>query len=86
MISEIEAFLDEGVDIDKSMLAEPSRECSSMFLTIASARLPCWTTLSRLPRRVSVISLMSERSLFVEDAVKRVPQFVDQFAETPRNY
>ena len=28
---------------------EPWRECSSMFLTIESARLPCCTTLSRLP-------------------------------------
>ena len=34
-----------------------------MFLTIALARLPCWTTLSRLPCSVSAISLISPRSL-----------------------
>ena len=34
-----------------------------MFLTIASARLPCCTILSRLPRNVSVISPISARSL-----------------------
>src|SRR5262249_7396220 len=42
---------------------EPSRECSSMFLTMASARLPCCTTLSRLPCNVSAISLTSARNL-----------------------
>ena len=40
---------------------EPSRECSSMFLTIASARLPCCTTLTRLPRNVSISSVISLR-------------------------
>src|SRR5262249_5851578 len=43
---------------------EPSRECSSMFLTIASARLPCCTTLSRLPRSVSVNSVISARAFW----------------------
>jgi hypothetical protein len=27
----------------------PSRECNSMFLTMVSARFPCWATFSRLP-------------------------------------
>ena len=34
----------------------PARECSSMFLTIESARLPCCTTLSRLPCSSSINS------------------------------
>ena len=34
-----------------------------MFLTIASARLPCCTTLSRLPCSVSAISVISALSL-----------------------
>src|SRR3974390_1864902 len=40
---------------------EPSRECNNMFLTIASARLPCCTTLSRLPRNVAINSVISSR-------------------------
>src|SRR5262245_56464435 len=32
-----------------------------MFLTMASARLPCCTTLSRLPRSVSINSVISLR-------------------------
>src|SRR5215469_2670301 len=38
---------------------EPSRECSSIFFTMESARLPCCTILSRLPRRVFVSSVIS---------------------------
>src|SRR5262249_38677301 len=51
---------------------EPSRECSNMFLTMASARLPCCTTLSRLPRNVSVSSLISARALSSNDMPFRV--------------
>ena len=51
MIGEIEALLDKSVDVDQPVLAGPRRECSNMFLTIASARLPCCTTLSRLSRK-----------------------------------
>src|SRR5215472_2358595 len=39
---------------------EPSRECKSMFLTMESARLPCCTIFSRLPRSVSISSVISE--------------------------
>ena len=42
---------------------EPSRECSSMFLTIEWARLPCCTILSRLSRNVSASSVISARVL-----------------------
>ena len=42
---------------------EPSRECSSMFLTIESARLPCCTTFSRLPLSMCVSSSISSRVL-----------------------
>ena len=41
VIGEIEALLDERIDIRRLPLARLSRECSSMFLTIASARRPC---------------------------------------------
>src|SRR5207249_1117818 len=61
VIGEIEAFLHQGVDLDRAVF--PWRECSSMFLTMASARLPCCTTLSRLPCSVSAISVISARSL-----------------------
>jgi hypothetical protein len=51
-----------------------------MFLTIASARLPCCTTLSRLPCRVSAISLISLRNLASRvHPCKRLPQFVNEF-------
>jgi hypothetical protein len=56
---------------------EPSREYSSMFFTMASARLPCCTTLSRLPCSVSASSLISARSLL--SPAKRLPQFVNEF-------
>ena len=36
---EIKAFLDESIDINTRCSPEPSRECCSMFLTMASARL-----------------------------------------------
>jgi len=39
-----------------------------MFRTIPSARLPCCTIFSRLPRNVSVISPISVRSLPSRDA------------------
>src|SRR6516162_1493886 len=42
---------------------EPSRECSNIFLTMASARFSCCTTLSRLSRRVFVSSAISLRVL-----------------------
>src|SRR5215831_17210422 len=42
---------------------EPSRECSSMFLTMESARWPCCTTLPRLSYKVPVSSLTSSRTL-----------------------
>ena len=61
MIGKVEALLDDGIDIDRPVFTEPSRECSSMFLTMASARLPCCTILSRLPRNVSVSSAISPR-------------------------
>ena len=41
VIGKIDSFIDEGIDIDRPVLSEPSRECSSMFLIIESARLPC---------------------------------------------
>ena len=51
-----------------------------MFLTIASARLPCCTTLSRLPCSISAISLISARSLLSRlRSGKRLPQFVNEF-------
>ena len=51
-----------------------------MFLTMASARLPCCTILSRLPRSVFGSSLISARSLLSSvRPAKRFPQFVDQF-------
>jgi hypothetical protein len=39
----------------------PSRECCSIFLTMASARLPCCTTFSRSPRSVFINSVISPR-------------------------
>src|SRR5215208_3727252 len=47
---------------------EPARECSSMFFTIESARLPCWTTLSRLPQSNSVTSAICSFPCSVMDA------------------
>src|SRR6516165_7928049 len=41
---------------------EPSRECSSRFLTMESARLPCCTTLSRLSFNVPVSSSIPSRT------------------------
>ena len=49
MIGEVEALLEQRVDVGGPCSPEPSRECSSMFLTMESARLPCCTTFSRLP-------------------------------------
>src|SRR5262245_4051106 len=43
-----------------------------MFLTMASARLPCCTTLSRLPFSVSVSSVISARALSFNDISFRV--------------
>src|SRR4051794_8462744 len=40
---------------------EPSRECCSIFFTMESARLPCWTTFSRLLFSIRVISSISSR-------------------------
>ena len=79
MIGEIEALIDQGVDIDRPVLSRALRECSSMFLTIASARLPCCTTLSRLPCSVSSVSVISARILSSSvRAAEGFPQFVDQ--------
>jgi hypothetical protein len=39
LIGQINCFLDEGIDIDRPVLPEPSRECSGIFLRIESARL-----------------------------------------------
>src|SRR5215510_6973994 len=50
---------------------ELCRECRSMFLTIESARLPCWTTRSRLPRSVSVISPIAALSGELLDELAR---------------
>ena len=56
-----------------------------MFLTIASARLPCCTTLSRLPRNVSVSSLISVRALWSNRyTAQDVLQLIDQFGGDPR--
>ena len=41
VIREIEALLDERIYPVDCRSPELSRECSSMFLTIASARRPC---------------------------------------------
>src|SRR5215207_4795832 len=41
---------------------DSARECSSMFLTIESARLPCWTTLPRLQRHQFRRLLLIRRS------------------------
>src|SRR6516162_6566555 len=63
---------------------DPSRECSSMFLTIESARLPCCMTLSRLSRRVFVSSPISVRvfsSTFTLSSVSRSSSISS--AETP---
>ena len=52
---------------------------------MASARLPCCTTLSRLPRSVSVSSLISLRRLFVEAHVlEGFLQLINQFGRHPR--
>jgi hypothetical protein len=37
------------------------RECSSMLLTILSARLPCWAIFSRLPVSITIVSSISVR-------------------------
>ena len=50
---------------------EPSRECSSMFLTVESARLPCCTILPRLSRNVSIKSVISARLLSPESRAFR---------------
>jgi len=47
------------IDISRPRSPVPSRECSSMFLTMESARLPCWTTFSRLSLSVLVSSSTS---------------------------
>ena len=58
---------------------QPSRECSSMFLTMELARLPCWTTFSRLsfsrPRQFIdfVPDLVGERG-----GGKQIVQFIRQ--------
>ena len=58
---------------------EPSRECSSMFLTIESARLPCCTIFSRLPCSVSAKSVISARAAVVDFHFRQfLLQFVDQ--------
>ena len=40
VIGEVQRLLDELIDVDRRRSPEPSRECSSMFLTMESARLP----------------------------------------------
>ena len=56
-----------------------------MFLTMASARLPCCTILSRLSRSVFVSLADLGARLVVElHSVKRLPQFVDQFGRDSR--
>src|ERR1700716_724958 len=57
-LSSRSAFMSEG-----RCSPEPSRECSSMFLTIESARLPCWTIFSKLSFSVCVNSSTSLRVL-----------------------
>ena len=56
-----------------------------MFLTMASARLPCCTTLSRLPRSMFVSSLISCTQLIIEvHVLEGFLQFIDQFGRDPR--
>src|SRR5208282_1794078 len=63
----------------------PAHECSSMFLTIESARLPCCTIFSRLPRSVSAISPISGLSFASQVcAAKCLLQLIDQLDGNPR--
>ena len=52
---------------------------------MASARLPCCTTLSRLPCNVSVSSVISVRLFSLRfDARKRLLQLINQFGRNGR--
>ena len=61
VISEVERLIDEGVEVDLAALALTPRECSSIDLTMLSARLPCSAILSRLPVSSSIVSSISAR-------------------------
>ena len=85
MIGEIEALLDEALTSTGRCSPDPSRECSSMFLTMASARLPCCTILSRLSRNVFVSSAISPRVLVIEVyGAESLLQFIDQLHRDTR--
>ena len=61
VIREVERLVDEGIEIELAALADTPRECSSMLLTIPSARLPCSAIFSRLPVNISTTSSSSSR-------------------------
>ena len=51
-----------------------------MFLTIELARLPCWTTFSRLPLNIRVSSSIPSRRFLVDrSGLEDLIQLVDQF-------
>src|SRR5581483_3215116 len=56
VIGEVQRLVDERVDVDLA-----PRECSSIDLTMLSARRPCSPILSRLPVSISIVSSRSAR-------------------------
>ena len=58
VIGEVEALLDDGVDIDGPMLPGSLTRMQQHVLDDRLARLPCCTTLSRLLCNISAISLI----------------------------
>ena len=85
VIGEVEAFIEQRIDIGGPVVAGSSRECSSMFLTMESARLPCWTNFSRLSFSMPVNSSTSSRILSSSGGgLEHVVQFVGQFRRERR--
>ena len=86
VIGEIEALIEKRVDVGGRCSPEPSRECSSMFLTMESARLPCWTTFSRLDfQHLRQFADVTAHLLIERGRSQGLVQFVDQFAVWPKN-
>src|SRR5262245_1464634 len=67
---------------------EPSRECSSMFLTMASARLPCCTTFSRLPATLcdaekTIITRQKDGVFYRAESYGFSREFIDYVRDIP---
>ena len=86
VIGEVERLLDQALRSTSRRSPVTPRECSSMLLTMPSARLPCSAIFSRLPVSISTVSSISARSFVAERRQRRrrrLLQLVEQFDRQP---